>query len=78
MPDQQMKKAQSNSRNNYIHQHNEEKRKCIQIASFVSEQRLTTGCNTCMHLSKFKFSLVFANHEHISGTSRAANVQVQN
>ena len=76
-PDQQIKKAHSNRRCNYFHQHNGEKENCIQFPSFVSEQHLSKRSNTCMHPSKFKFSPVFANQEHISGTSRATNVQVQ-
>ena len=42
----------------------------------MSEQYLSTGSKTCVHLKKFKFFLVIAGQKPNSGMRRATNGQV--
>ena len=68
-------KTHSNNRGNYTRHYNE-KRSCSHFPSFMSQQYLSIRSNTCLHLKKFKFYLIFTSQKNNSGTPRGTNEQV--
>ena len=72
----QMDKHFSNQRFNNTHQSTEQKEKCIQRPSFMSE-RLRTRCKFCMHLQKFRCLPASDGQKHISGNRMAVDKQKQ-
>ena len=71
------KNTDSSQLPNSIHQHKEEKEKCIQFPLFTSEHHLSTRSKTFVNLKKFKFFVVFMCPKHVYTIRRNTHGQVQ-
>ena len=76
-PDPQMDNHFSIQWCNFTHQNNEQKEKCIQSPSLMSEQRLRTRCKICMNLQKFRWLPDCTSQRHNSVTRMVTNEQEQ-